>query len=207
MPKFLPTALLAVALLVPASAAAASPPTVGKAPRTAHAKAHAKARPAKRAATHAAPAPAATRNPVTTATAIAEGYWGAVPCGGQVNVVANAPLAAGLTADSDGWVTFQSSLGANDLDAPASTYTDCTITLAHWQWANWTDMESDWGMFCLTVTHEMGHLLGYKHTLVPGSVMNPVFTNDSDVPAVCNASWLPQWRPSVVGGQKAVSSA
>jgi len=207
MPKFLPTALLAVALLVPASAAAASPPTVAKAPRTAHAKAHAKARPAKRAATHAAPAPAATRNPVTTATAIAEGYWGAVPCGGQVNVVANAPLAAGLTADSDGWVTFQSSLGANDLDAPASTYTDCTITLAHWQWANWTDMESDWGMFCLTVTHEMGHLLGYKHTLVPGSVMNPVFTNDSDVPAVCNASWLPQWRPSVVGGQKAVSSA
>jgi len=203
MPKFLPTALLAVALLVPASAAAASPPTVAKAPRTAHAK----ARPAKRAATHAAPAPAATRNPVTTATAIAEGYWGAVPCGGQVNVVANAPLAAGLTADSDGWVTFQSSLGANDLDAPASTYTDCTITLAHWQWANWTDMESDWGMFCLTVTHEMGHLLGYKHTLVPGSVMNPVFTNDSDVPAVCNASWLPQWRPSVVGGQKAVSSA
>jgi len=194
MPKFLPTALLAVALLVPASAAAASPPTVAKAPRTAHAK----ARPAKRAATHAAPAPAATRNPVTTATAIAEGYWGAVPCGGQVNVVANAPLAAGLTADSDGWVTFQSSLGANDLDAPASTYTDCTITLAHWQWANWTDMESDWGMFCLTVTHEMGHLLGYKHTLVPGSVMNPVFTNDDDVPAVCNAAWLPQWRPSSI---------
>ncbi len=55
-------------------------------------------------------------------------------------------------------------------------------------------MEGDWGMFCLTVTHEMGHLLGHKHTLRTGSVMNPVFTDDSDVPAICNAHWLPGWR-------------
>jgi len=199
MPKFLPAALLAVALLVPTSALAAPAPVAhAKAHTQATATATAKAQRAKRAATRAALAKENMRNPVTTATAIAESYWGAVPCGGQIAVVANAPLAPGLTADSDGWVTFQSSLGANDLDAPASTYTDCTITLAHWQWANWTDMESDWGMFCLTVTHEMGHLLGYKHTLVPGSVMNPVFTNDDDVPAVCNAAWLPQWRPSSI---------
>ncbi len=142
----------------------------------------------------AAIAPVASRNPVTTATAIAERFWGATPCGGQITVAADSPLAPGLAAGTDAWVTFNSSLGADNLDAPASTYAACTISLAHWQWANWTAMEGDWGMFCLTVTHEMGHLLGHKHTLRPGSVMAPVFTNDSDVPAACNAAWLPGWR-------------
>ncbi len=135
-----------------------------------------------------------SRDPVATAAAVAERFWGATPCGGQITIAADSPLATGLESGTDGWVTFNSSLGPDRLDAPASTYTECTISLAHWQWATWTDMESDWGMFCLTMTHEMGHLLGYKHTLRPGSVMNPVFTNDSDVPAACNATWLPGWR-------------
>jgi hypothetical protein len=139
-------------------------------------------------------APVNSRNPVTTAAAIAERFWHAVPCGGKVTVTAASPLVSGLATGTDGWVTFNSSLGADNLDAPASTYTACTISLARWQWANWTQMEGDWGMFCLTVVHEMGHLLGHKHTLRPGSVMNPVFTNDSDVPAACNAAWLPGWR-------------
>ena len=142
----------------------------------------------------AAVTPVAARNPVTTAAAIAERFWGAIPCDGEIKIVAASPLAPGLAPGTDAWVTFGSSLGADNLDAPASTYTACTITLAHWQWANWSAMEGDWGMFCLTVTHEMGHLLGHKHTLRTGSVMNPVFTDDSDVPAICNANWLPGQR-------------
>lgn len=181
--------LLAAALLVPAATvgapASSASPIASKSHRTS------RHRPA-----FAPLASVTSRNPVTTAAAIAERYWGAVPCGGQIKITANSQMAPGLDASTDGWVTFNSSQGPDNLDAPADSYTDCTISLAHWQWASWTDMEADWGMFCLTMTHEMGHLLGYKHTLVPGSVMAPVFTSDANVPAICHASWLPGWRPA-----------
>lgn len=187
MNRIVIAALLAAAMLTSTSAAAAASRPVSQAPQARH-LAHA-----------AAVAPVGSRNPVTTAAAIAERFWGATPCGGQIKIVADSPLAPGLQAGTDAWVTFNSSLGSDNLDAPASTYSACTITLAHWQWANRTAMEGDWGMFCLTVTHEMGHLLGHKHTLRTGSVMNPVFTDDSDVPAICNANWLPGWRTGGTG--------
>ena len=97
-------------------------------------------------------------------------------------------LPAGMNPTTDAWVTFESSLGANDLDAPAGTYKQCTISLAHWQWPTISEMRSDWGMFCLTMIHEMGHLLGHAHSTAAGSVMAPVFTDESDVPSICRAS-------------------
>jgi hypothetical protein len=127
----------------------------------------------------------AARDPARLATTLAERYWHAVPCGGQIAVRADQPLAAGMDATTDGWVTFESSLGANDLQAPASTYTRCTISLAGWQWATRAQQAGDWNMFCLTVVHEMGHLLGHPHSLTPGSVMAAVFTNEDSVPAIC----------------------
>jgi hypothetical protein len=180
MNRALTVALLTAAVLVSASVAGAAPAAASRAPKI-HQIKHARAS-------------VTSRNPLSTAFAIAEGYWGAVPCAGQVKIVANRPLAPGLDPSTDGWVTFGSSLGADNVSAPASTYTSCTISLAHWQWASWTQMESDWGMFCLTVIHETGHLLGHKHSLVPGSVMAPVFTSYANVPAICNATWLPGWR-------------
>jgi len=172
MARVLLAGLIAAALILPATAVA-------------HASS---VRPAKVSSRLLALDKLATRGPVALATAVAESYWDAVPCGGQIAVLTNLPVPSSLEPTTDGWVTFNSSLGENDLEAPANTYTDCTISLAHWQWPTRKSMVADWNMFCLTVTHEVGHLLGHKHSLRPGSVMAPVFTSEANVPGVCRAT-------------------
>lgn len=176
MARLLLSAWLATMLLLSAATAArgASTPRRGDAETsTRHARAH------------GAADRLAARDPSRLATTVAERYWGAVPCGGQLAVLADQPLAAGMDATTDGWVTFESSLGANDLQAPASTYTQCTISLARWQWSARAQQAGDWNMFCLTVMHEVGHLLGRPHSLTPGSVMVGVFIDEASVPAIC----------------------
>jgi hypothetical protein len=177
MPRFLLGGLLAAALLLPAAAVADSTRTAQHGNATASAR-HVRAR-------RAAVDRLAAHDPAVLATTLAERYWGATPCGGQIAVLAAQPLAAGTDSTTDAWVTFESSLGANDLQAPPSTYTACTISLAHWQWPTRARQAADWNMLCLTVVHEMGHLLGHPHSLAPGSVMAPEFTNEEDVPAIC----------------------
>lgn len=125
---------------------------------------------------------------VRTAETLARRYWGGVACNGQIKVVARSRMAPGMDPTTDAWATFDSSLGANNLAAPASSYRHCAISLARWRWPTAASMSEDWDLLCATVIHETGHLLGHQHDLRPGSVMAPVFDESYRAPPICRSA-------------------
>jgi hypothetical protein len=136
------------------------------------------------------PAPNKASAVLGVAAGIAQRYWGAVPCGGQVTIVAQRSLTVGAESGTDAWVTFDSPLGANNLTAAATTYSSCTIAFGRSRWPTTASMREDFDMLCLTMVHELGHLLGHVHDAMPGSVMAPVFTDYSGEPAMCRTAGL-----------------
>jgi hypothetical protein len=138
---------------------------------------------------------ASTAPSATAAASIANRFWGTVPCGGKYRILTQQSVPSNLVQhDADAWVTFNSSLGANNLSAPASTYTNCVVHLGRYRWPTVASMTQDWDMLCMTMTHELGHLLGHPHNTTPGNVMNPVFTNYSSEPQLCRTD-----RPNGAG--------
>jgi len=179
IPRILAAAAIVAGLTAPATADAAQR------------GAHSRPKPA-----HTVVSPSRAPTPLKAAVAVGRRYWGAMPCRGNIKLVAQRPLAPGVHPSTDAWVTFGSSLGANNLAAPPASYTTCVIALARWRWPTSASMSEDWDMLCNTVIHEMGHLLGRPHDLKRGSVMAPAFTDHSSVPSRCQKT-----RPRVPGGR------
>ncbi|MEA2124151.1 MAG: hypothetical protein QOI80_933, partial [Solirubrobacteraceae bacterium] len=109
--------------------------------------------PATASAAHRRPA----AKPLALAVSVASEYWGATPCAGRIKLRTRQALAPGLARDSDAWVTFGTAFGANNLAAPVSSFSDCTVSLAATRWPTRASMVQDWDMLCMTMTHEFGH--------------------------------------------------
>lgn len=137
----------------------------------------------------AAPAAgSAARTPPVRAMDIAERFWGASACNGGVEILTRQLRPTGVARRTDAWVTFGTPIGANNLVAAASTYSECTIALSRSRWPTRASMIEDWHMLCMTVTHEYGHLLGHAHE--EEGLMAPVFSDYSSEPRMCRRARL-----------------
>lgn len=141
------------------------------------------------AAQRGAGVPRATAPALLAAAAVVgERHWKAAPCQGHVELRAQRSPTGGVDPTADAWATFDTAQGANDLGAPPSSYTHCSVSFSRERWPTAASMREDWDLMCTTMTHELGHLLGLAHDSTPGSVMAPMFTDRSSLLGACRAT-------------------
>jgi hypothetical protein len=152
MARFLATAVLAAALMLPASAVARGG---GRAHRahasgTTHRHGSAATAPAHRSIRHP------STNPVELALRLAERYWGGVPACGTPAVLTSPhqlPIA-----------DYEDTTGPEPANSVVEMWTEvqkCTITINTSIWGGWHQDDESFQWFCDAMTHEVGHLFGH----------------------------------------------
>lgn len=101
-----------------------------------------------------------TTDPVPLALAAATAYWGGEPpCGAPTVVEEEEP--AGMIKE-DGMATGLAERGEGIVLAWTSESESCVIHLNPKSfWWDWKNEDEMYRLFCLTITHEMGHLFGH----------------------------------------------
>lgn len=155
-------------------------------------------------------ASAANIDPLPTAVAAAEAYWWhAQPCDGHFTVQWEGPADYWPADMAAGWATWNSPTGRGDESAPTAIRTECVAAIQTNDWTPdwWRHMYrpymgeargaaiTQYRLLCRIVTHEIGHLLGWKHEWTnPRGVMygRPLTLRTNDKP--CDR--VPHWVTS-----------
>jgi hypothetical protein len=150
MARFPLTAIVATALLLPASAAADS---------HGHRQPHTSSAARQRSATGATarkPAAESSTNPVALSLKLAERYWHGTPACGTPTIVTS-PHQLPNSA-------YEAVASPEPADSVVEMWTEvqrCTITINASLWGSWREDDESFQWFCDSMTHEVGHLFGH----------------------------------------------
>lgn len=152
--------------------------------------------------------PPPTPDFVAVAEGVAAGYWGGMPCGGQVAIGYGLPTETATQA-TDGvappgsplwaWTTFSTPLGPQDYAAAPSTFAACAITFNSQLWSP-AQQGSVFPWFCTLMVHEFGHLYGHPDLpgISPGSITYPLINPALQQIPQCDQEYADgEWQPVV----------